>query len=61
MQAETNLDNYASVIYDAWSLEIQRKDIRGNQKNLGHSLETDFSQWEWQAGSKSKAFFGYQV
>ncbi len=27
MQAETNLDNYVSVIYDTWSLEIQRKDI----------------------------------
>ncbi len=27
MQAGTNLDNYASVIYDAWFLEIWRKDI----------------------------------
>ncbi len=44
MQAGTNLDNYASVIYDAWSLEIQRKDITcgGNQKSPGHGLETDF-------------------
>ncbi len=48
MQAETNLDNYMSVIYDMWSLEIQRKDItcRGNQKNPGHDLETGFGQWE---------------
>ncbi len=46
MQAGTNLDNYASVIYDVWSLEIQRKDIThgGNQKNSGHGLETDFGQ-----------------
>ncbi len=27
IQAETNLDNYTSVIYDAWSLEIWRNDI----------------------------------
>ncbi len=27
MQAEATLDNYASVIYDVWSLEIQRNDI----------------------------------
>ncbi len=48
MQAGTNLDNYMSVIYDAWSLEIQRKDIMhgGNQKNPGHGLETDFGWWE---------------
>ncbi len=48
MQAETNLDNYASVIYDTWSLEIRRKDImcKGNQKNPRHGLETDFGQWE---------------
>ncbi len=26
-QAEANLDNDASVIYDAWSLEIWRNDI----------------------------------
>ncbi len=25
--AETNLDNYMSVIYDTWSLEIQRNNI----------------------------------
>ncbi len=25
--AKTNLDNYVSVIYDVWSLEIQRNDI----------------------------------
>ncbi len=25
MQAETNLDNYMSVIYDMWSLEIPEK------------------------------------
>ncbi len=25
--AETNLDNYTSVIYDMWSLEIWRNDI----------------------------------
>ncbi len=44
MQAETHLDNYVSVIYDAWSLEIQRNDIthEGNQKNPGHGLETGF-------------------
>ncbi len=44
MQARPNLDNYTSVIYDAWSLEIQRKDIThgGNQKNPGPGLETDF-------------------
>ncbi len=37
MQAGTKLDNYVSVIYDAWSLEIQRKDItcKGNQRNPG--------------------------
>ncbi len=48
MQAGTNLDNYMSVIYDTWSLEIQRKDITcsGNQKNPEHGLETDFGQWE---------------
>ena len=28
MQAEANLDNDASVIYDAWSLEIRKNDIR---------------------------------
>ncbi len=40
MQAGTNLDNYVSVIYDAWSLEIRRKDIMhgGNQKNPRHGL-----------------------
>ena len=27
MQAETNLDNYVSVIYDTWSLEIWRNNI----------------------------------
>ncbi len=27
MQAEANLDNDVSVIYDAWSLEIWRNDI----------------------------------
>ncbi len=27
IQAKTNLDNYVSVIYDAWSLEIQRNNI----------------------------------
>ncbi len=25
--AKINLDNYVSVIYDTWSLEIQRNDI----------------------------------
>ncbi len=36
-QAETNLYNYASVIYDVWSLEIWRKNIthRGNQRTPG--------------------------
>ncbi len=48
MQAGTNLDNYVSVIYDTWSLEIWRKDVThsGNQKNPGHGLETGFGQWE---------------
>ncbi len=48
MQAGTNLDNYTSVIYGTWSLEIQRKDIMcgDNQQNPGHGLETDFSRWE---------------
>ncbi len=42
MQAETNLDNYMPVIYDVWSLEIQRNNITrgGNQKNPRHGLET---------------------
>ncbi len=33
----TNLDNYMSVIYDVWSLEIQRKDITHGviKRNLG--------------------------
>ncbi len=44
MQAETNLDIYVPVIYDVWSLEIQRNNIMcgGNQKNPGHGLETGF-------------------
>ena len=46
--AETNLDNYVSVIYDMWSLEIQRNNIThgDNQKNPKHGLETGFSQWK---------------
>ncbi len=41
MWAATNLDNYAPVFYDAWSLEIQRNNImcRGNQENPRHGLK----------------------
>ncbi len=44
MWVETNLDNYASVIYDAWSLEIWRNDITCEitERTPEHELETGF-------------------
>ncbi len=46
MRAETNLDNYTSVIYDTWSLEIWRNDIARaiTKRTPRHGLETDISQ-----------------
>ncbi len=48
MRAKTNLNNYMSVIYDTWFLEIQRNDIMwgDNQENPRHGLETGFGWWE---------------
>ncbi len=44
-QARSNLYNYVPVIYDMWSLEIQRNDIIHKiiKRTPGHGLETDFS------------------
>ncbi len=43
MQAKTNLDKYMSVIYDTWSLKIQRNNIVHaiTERIPRHGLETD--------------------
>ncbi len=48
MWAEANLDNYMSVIYDVWSLEIQRNDIVHmiTERTPRHALETCPGQWK---------------
>ncbi len=48
MCAETNLDNYMSVIYDIRSLKIWRNDIAHEitKRTPRHGLETDFGQWK---------------